>query len=85
MNSRRSFFRGVSTAMVGGLAVATASFAAPLPGRPKRMIHLEVGNERWEPTQDELDTIVKLFQEADLNPQGAIIATRDGVKVTIID
>jgi hypothetical protein len=49
------------------------------------MIHLEVGNERWEPTQEELDTIVKLFQKADLDPQGAILATRDGVKVTILD
>ncbi len=87
MTTRRRFFAGAAKALLGGAAIgATAlSAAAATTTAPKReMLHIEIGNDRWEPTPEEIENILKEVQLADMDPLGAIIATRDGVSITRI-
>jgi len=50
--------------------------------RQKSLLHLIIGDEEWEPTNDELANFVNLFLQADQDPTGAIVATRPGVVPT---
>lgn len=48
--------------------------------RQKSILHIVAGEEEWEPTNQELTALVNLFIQADIDPTGAIVATRPGVQ-----
>lgn len=41
---------------------------------------LTAGDEEWEPTNDELNSMVNMFMQADMDPVGAYVAMRQGVQ-----
>jgi intein/homing endonuclease len=47
--------------------------------RQKSILHLMVGDEEWEPNNSELTQLVNMFIQADVDPTGAIVATRPGI------
>lgn len=49
--------------------------------RQRGSLHVTAGTPDWEPTPTELDSITALFQQADFDPLGAIITTRQGVEM----
>jgi hypothetical protein len=50
--------------------------------RQRSILHLTVGTDEWEATAAQLQELVNLFISADLDPQGAVIATRQGVETS---
>lgn len=50
--------------------------------RQRGIMHLQLGDgDQWEATPEDMDAALELFQNADADPLGAIVATRLGVMV----
>lgn len=49
--------------------------------RQSSVLHVQAGSDEWEPTPEELGDIIRLIQEADRDPIGAVIGTRNDVQV----
>jgi hypothetical protein len=47
--------------------------------RQRSMLHVTAGDDNWEPTPEELDALVAMFQQVEVDPLGGIITTRNGV------
>lgn len=50
--------------------------------RMRSILHLMVGDDGWEPTVDDMQAIASQFIEADTDPLGGAVATRNGVTVS---
>ena len=49
--------------------------------RQRSILHVTVGeSDLWEPDEEDISTIARMFMQADEDPQGAIVATRMGVE-----
>lgn len=49
--------------------------------RQRAIMHITAGNDNWTPVDAEMQMLVAMFQQADLDPVGAILATRNDVNV----
>lgn len=49
--------------------------------RQRALLHAQAGDENWDPTPEELNEVVGIFQQAEMDPLGAIVATRKGIDV----
>lgn len=52
--------------------------------RQRSILHVMIGDDEWEPTDDQLQAIAGLFTNADQDPQGAVVVTRPGVETNEI-
>lgn len=48
--------------------------------RQRAIGHIQAGSQYWEPQDADLQNLLALFQQADLDPSGAMIATRNDVQ-----
>jgi hypothetical protein len=50
--------------------------------KQRTMLHIKVGTDQWNPTDAEVDAIVKKFKDAEVDNKGrALVGTRKGVEV----
>lgn len=47
--------------------------------RQRATLHIQAGSDNWQPVEEDLQMLVGLFQQADLDPVGAIVATRNDI------
>lgn len=52
--------------------------------RQRSLLHIQAGDEEWIPSEDELSSLVGLFQMTDMDPVSAIVATRNNVQTSEI-
>ena len=52
--------------------------------RMRSILHIQAGDETWEPTSAELSAISQMFQQADFDPLGAVVTTRNAIQPTEI-
>ncbi len=50
--------------------------------RQRSMLQVTAGDDNWEPTPEELEALVAMFQQVEIDPLGGIVATRSGVTAT---
>ncbi|QRE00113.1 hypothetical protein [Burkholderia phage BCSR5] len=56
----------------------------------RKIVHLQVGDDNWTPTVEELMSIVEMFQSTELDKGtdaalSAVVATRNAVQPTVIE
>jgi len=49
--------------------------------RQRANVHVQAGDDLWEPTPEELSALANVFQQTDLDPMGAIVVTRNAITV----
>jgi hypothetical protein len=47
--------------------------------RQRGILHVTIGSDTWEPTDDQYQAVASMFSNADRDPQGAIVVTRPDV------
>lgn len=47
--------------------------------RIRSILHVQIGDTDWEPTEEQINAIGSLFTQADADPIGSVVATRAGV------
>ena len=52
--------------------------------RQRAIMHIQAGSDEWEPTATELEELIEMFISADLDPIGAVVATKRDVDVNDI-
>ena len=50
--------------------------------RQMPIMHIQAGNDNWQPTNQELSELASYFLSADLDPISGIVVTRDGVNIS---
>lgn len=50
--------------------------------RQRAILHITAGSDNWTPIDAELQALVGMFQQADLDPVGAVLATRNDINVS---
>lgn len=50
--------------------------------RQRPILHVTAGTDEWDPSPDQLQELAQLFISADLDPQGAVVATKQGVETS---
>jgi len=55
--------------------------------KTRKITTIVAGGDMWEPTHEELQTLVEQFMHADMDPNGSVVATTTSkpVKVRVID
>jgi len=49
--------------------------------RQRAILHITAGDDNWDPTEEQLEDLMDLFIGADMDPLGAVIATKTGIQV----
>jgi len=49
------------------------------------IVHVRVGTEQWEASEMEMENVAGLFHQADEDPVGAVVVTRNGVEPTRLE
>lgn len=52
--------------------------------RIRSILHAQMGNDNWEPTLDDMNAVGAQFVDADTDPLGGVVVTREGVNVSEI-
>jgi hypothetical protein len=50
--------------------------------RQRAIAHISIGDEEWAPTADEMRMIADMYNNADLDPVGAVFVTRKGIDIS---
>lgn len=71
------------TRLINFIAIQKAlldSTVVALRRRAAGVLHIIAGNERWEPTEEELNSLAGMWMQAEEDQGGGIVATRDGIQ-----
>lgn len=54
-----------------------------MTAKKRDILHVVLGGDNWEPTQEDMEQMAKMFMEAAVDPTGAVIVTRQGVDIEL--